>query len=167
MLKRVNNGRQMYLRALRLVAKPGYDAERVIDILRESSRLGVAEATYALATWYLHGKHVKKDLPTAAGLLEEAASKDLPDALFDLAVCYEKGAGVKRSARLAFECYLRAALLGDEQARPEVYRCYYHGIGISKNKRIAEIWRTWGQKTQRTPKTSVAGSKRRADRELR
>ena len=98
------------------------------------------EATYALATWYLHGKYFKQDLRKAAMLLREAARSNIADALYDLAVSYEEGKGVKKNLEKACELYLRAALQGDEQSTYEVGRCYYYGIGVSQDRKIAKVW---------------------------
>jgi uncharacterized protein len=83
-------------------------------LLIRADKRGDPRATYALATWWLHGKDilVKKNLRKAVGLLRKAADAH-PDATFDLAVSYEKGRGVRKSQKMAAKLYLKAALLGD------------------------------------------------------
>ncbi|HEV7920158.1 MAG TPA: tetratricopeptide repeat protein [Thermoanaerobaculia bacterium] len=114
--------------------------DEVARLLEAAHEAGDARATYALATWYLHGKYFDKNLRRAVALLREAAEGDVPDAVYDLAVCYEQGEGVARNERRAVELYVKAALLGEKQSVYEVGRCYYYGIGVEKNRRIARVW---------------------------
>lgn len=137
-----------------------YDPEMALALLNRAAGLGNAEALYALGTWHLFGKHVKKDLRHAADLLHRATALDHPDAAYDLAVSHEKGAGVKMDKHRAFGLYMKAALLGDRQAMYEVGRCFYWGIGTSKDRDAAEIWFTAFEKNGRTntkfPRGSIA-----------
>ena len=126
--------------ALKEMSKQHPDIERVIGLLNESMESGHPNAAYALATWYLHGEHVEKDLSKGIMLLKRATDKNLPEACYDLAVCYEEPAGVVEDLEKAFELYLRAALHGDKQSFHEVGRCYYYGIGVNINKSLADIW---------------------------
>jgi TPR repeat protein len=112
----------------------------VASLLTRAHQSGDVRATYALATWYLHGRFFKKDMRKSVALLRKAANHNIPDALFDLAVCYEKGAGVPVNEPKAVELYLRAALHGEAQSVYEVGRCYYYGIGVQQNRRIARVW---------------------------
>lgn len=91
---------------------------------------GNGKAEYALTTWYLYGKEVKKDLKKAVELLKKLADKNISEANFNLTVCFETGQGIKQD--LVFKHYLKSALLGDKQSLYEVGRCYYHGIGVKK-----------------------------------
>lgn len=110
------------------------------SLLTAAHEAGDARATYALATWYLHGRFFKKDMRKSIALLRKAAQNDVPDALFDLAVCYEKGAGVAKNPRKAIQLYLRAALHSEKQSVYEVARCYYYGIGVQQDRSIARVW---------------------------
>ena len=129
-----------YEEALTEISKDNPDAEKVTFLLEKASTEGDARATYALGTWYLYGKHVKKNINKAVKLFRQAAKSDEPSALYDLAVCYETGNGVKKNLKLAMEHYMRASLCGDKQSIYEVGRCYYYGIGIEKNRKLAWIW---------------------------
>jgi TPR repeat protein len=130
-----------YDRALSLASKSRGRTREVYDLLVSADSAGDARATYALATWYLHGtKFTKRDIARGTELLQRAVKKNIPDAAHDLAVSFEKGIGVQKSERKAFELYVRAALLGDRQSLYEVGRMYYHGIGASKNRHLAEVW---------------------------
>ena len=95
---------------------------------------------YAIGTWYLFGKFVKRDPFLAVEYFLRAIEGNNSSAYLDLAICYEKGVGVKKNYKRAFVCYLNAALLGDKQSLYEVGRCYYYGIGVSKNINISSTW---------------------------
>ena len=117
-----------------------YSASVAVSLLQQAAAVGNAEALYALGTWHLFGKHVKKNYRQAAVFLERAEQLDYSEAAYDLAVCYEKGAGVDRDTNKAFGLYMKAALLGDKQAKYEVGRCFYWGIGTSKDRDAANVW---------------------------
>jgi TPR repeat protein len=129
-----------YDEALRRSRRKGAQLEAVAPLLTAAHEAGDARATYALATWYLHGRVFKKDIRRSVALLRKAAKHQVPDALYDLAVCYEKGEGVPQNARKAFEFYLRAALEGEKQSVYEVGRCYYHGVGVARDRHLARVW---------------------------
>lgn len=130
-----------YDQALKLAQDGSGRTRQVYDLLLEADRSGDARATYALATWYLHGsKFTRKNIPRGNEMLQRAAAKNIPEAAYDLAVSLEKGLGVEKSEKSAFELYTRAALLGDRQSLYEVGRMYYHGIGTCKDRKLAEIW---------------------------
>lgn len=93
MSKKTND---LYQMALVEAKKKKPDNKKVFSLLMKSMRKGNPQATYALATWYLHGKHVKKNLHKAIQLLRQAVRMNVKEALFDLAVSYEKGIGVKK-----------------------------------------------------------------------
>jgi uncharacterized protein len=129
-----------YAIALRAAKRRKPDLDQAFRLLSKAHKHGDARATYALATWYLHGKHVARNLRTAIALLRAAAAGDVPGALFDLAVSYEKGLGAAKNERKAAELYLRSALAGATAAYYEVGRCYYHGIGVERDRRVAKAW---------------------------
>jgi TPR repeat protein len=136
----MTKGDTLLKRALKELKKDKPNIKNAFLLLEESALQNNYEALYAIGTWYLHGKYVKKNRNLAVKYFIRAIEGNNRNAFFDLAVCYEKGTGVKMSNKKAFECYLNAALLGDRQAIYEVGRCYYYGIGISKNMRIGLIW---------------------------
>jgi uncharacterized protein len=134
------HGKHEYNKALREMSKKTPKLERVFLLLEESSKDGNPSATYALGTWYLYGRFVRKNINKAVKLFRQAAKDKEPNAIYDLAVCYEKGVGLKLNLKLAMENYMRAVLYGDKQSIYEVGRCYYYGIGINKDRRLAWIW---------------------------
>ena len=130
----------LYDTALKEMSKQSPNKKKVVELLNKSIDSGNPKAAYALATWYLHGEYVEKDLSKGIMLLKRASDKNVPEACYDLAICYEKPEGVTENLEKAFELYLRAALHGDKQSFYEVGRCYYHGIGVVKDEEIADIW---------------------------
>lgn len=133
-------GDRIYNSALKEANGKNYNVKSVLLKLNKAIDLGNPKASYALGSWYLHGKNVSKDYSKAIDLLKLSAAKNNSDACYDLAVCFEKGAGVKKDKVQAFKYYLKAALYGDVQSNYEVGRCYYYGIGIAKDKHLADIW---------------------------
>ncbi|ESK53606.1 tetratricopeptide repeat protein [Acinetobacter tjernbergiae] len=83
------------------------DNEQAYKLLLNAYEKGSPEATYAIATWYLHGYYVERDLKLAFLFLKEAAGKSWPDALFDLAFSYEEGIYVKKNRKKLFICIYR------------------------------------------------------------
>ena len=130
-----------YLRkALTLVSSKQYDPRLALSLLKKADDAGNGEAAYAIGTWHLFGKHMKRDYRAAVSYLERAASRGYASAAYDLALCYEKGKGVAKDTHEAFSLYMKAARLGDKQAAYEVGRCFYWGIGTAKDHRAAEVW---------------------------
>jgi len=116
------------------------DLKAAFDLLQIAAHQKNPIALYAIGTWYLFGRYVKKKPSEAVKYFLQAIEGNNSDAYYDLAVCYEKGVGIKRNKKAAFECYLNAALLGDKQSLYAVGRCYFYGIGTPKNMHIGEIW---------------------------
>jgi uncharacterized protein len=133
-------GDRFYYKALKEASGTKPKLSTAYGLLLKAHNSGNYKATYAISTWYLHGKHLKKDLKKAVELLKMAVKGNLSAAYYDLAVCYETGKGVKIDKKEAFLNYLSAALLGDGQSIYEVGRCYYYGIGIHKNLLVANRW---------------------------
>lgn len=157
-----NTGNTHLKRALALAKTKDHDPDEVLALLKKADELGNAEAAYAIGTWYLFGKHVRKNFRTAVEHLQRAAARGWPNAAFDLAVCYEKGAGVPKDKAEAFTLYMKAARRGDPQAAYEVGRCFYWGIGTTKNVRAAEVW--FEGSDEHRPRKVAAARKRLARR---
>jgi uncharacterized protein len=131
---------RLYRKALRLAKMQSPDFPKIANMLRDAGKLGSGEATYALATWYLHGEYFDKDLKKGTRLLRVSAKQKVPAACYDLAVSYEMGIVVKKDPERAFQLYMEAAMRGDNASNREVARCLWHGIGTSKNRVLADLW---------------------------
>lgn len=114
--------------------------------LEKASLLGSSDATYALATWYLHGTFFKKNIATGTRLLKMASEAGIAHACYDLAYSFEAGIGVKQNLPKAFQLYMEAAMRGDASANTDVARCLWHGIGTRKNRTLADLWGAKGKK---------------------
>jgi TPR repeat protein len=134
------NGSGLLKKALIEMERESPDLEKAFEFLNKSAEENNYEALYAIGTWYLHGRFVKKNFSLAIKYFLKSAEGNNSNAYYDLAICYEKGVIGKKDFKAAFECYLNAALLGDKQSIYEVGRCYYYGIGISKDIKIGNIW---------------------------
>ncbi len=132
-------GDRLYKKAL-YEAKENNNNETAFELLNRSIVYKNPKAYYALGTWYLHGKYVKKDLEKAIDYLSLSAKGKYPNAFYDLGVCYEQGVGVDKDLDKAFESYLQASLRGDNQSVYEVGRCYFYGIGVEEDKVLADYW---------------------------
>ncbi|MFZ5610090.1 MAG: tetratricopeptide repeat protein [Pseudomonadota bacterium] len=141
-MKSSNENSDFLSKALAEMNKSSPDVAVATSHLRMAIENGSAEAAYALATWYLHGKEpiIKKSRKKAIELLREASECGVASANFDLAVCYEIGHGLRKSEKKAFIHYLRAALLGDKDAAESIGRMYYHGIGVKRDRALAKVW---------------------------
>ncbi len=138
-------GDKLYYKALHLAEQEDYDYHDVLHLLNESIRLGNKKASYALATCYLNGFHVRKNYKKGFSLLMNAVKGGAEnkftlykEALSDIAVCYELGNGVQKDKHKAYYYYL-AALNGDRQAKQELSRCLYYGIGITKDVELSSL----------------------------
>lgn len=133
-------GDRLYQLALKKALMDDVDLNEVFSLLMKAKKVNNYKAIYALATWYLFGTHVKKDVYKAFELLLEAAEHNIPEACYDIAVSYEKGIGTPIDLNEAFKNYTKAALLGDKKSIYEVGRLYYYGIGVKKDKQLAKVW---------------------------
>jgi uncharacterized protein len=135
------NAQQQYARALQLARRADRNGGPLpLRLLQESAAAGYPPALHALASWYLHGKGVRKSFKKAVSLLRIAAKKNYAAAEYDLAVSYELGTGVRKNFKAAALYYRRAAKNGDPDAPAEVARCFFYGIGTAKNRVKALQW---------------------------
>jgi uncharacterized protein len=137
-----------YVEAERLTGEGSPDLGLVKRLLQEGAEKGCPSASYALATWFLHGKEnvVRQNRAKALKLLKFASYNGHPAACYDIAVSYETGIGIRQSLSRAFEYYTKAALLGDSQSFYEVGRMYYYGIGVKRDRRLSDVWMAFADK---------------------
>lgn len=132
--------RSLYKKALDLSKRRG-NVERVAALLQESHRQGDVRATYALATWHIHGVNLPRNRSTGIKLLRKASKGGIREAKYDLAHAYEMGIGVAKSHKKALDLYIKAAQDGDADSVAEVIRCVFYGKGIPRNKELAYLLR--------------------------
>src|SRR5688572_335094 len=101
--------RTLYDKANTLATSEDPPWPKVHQLLLRADAAGDLRATYALATWHLHGNSdlaIKRNLRRAIPMLE-AAAQSVPDAMYDLAIAYELGAGTRANPAKAFYWYFR------------------------------------------------------------
>ena len=133
--------KSVYRTAFEAAEKKG-PTDDVASLLWQGHNRGDGRATYALATWYIHGTLFQTNPRKGIGLLRIARKKGIREAIFDLAYSYEIGFGVTKSLAKAFDLYVEAAQKGDHQALSEVVRCVYYGVGTSKHKELGFLIRS-------------------------
>lgn len=153
--------RHIYLAALKAARRPTPDSTGVAAMLRQAAKLGSHEATFALATWHLFGKHFSRDVAKGIRLLKKAARAGNADACFDLAISYDNALGVLRDPQLAFELYLESAMRGNVEAHTQVARCFWSGRGVKRNRVLAGLWEDEHDRLLKPAKRASAESRSR------
>lgn len=112
-----------------------------MQLLVQAADGGNGDAAAALASWYAHGKHVRKNARKAVEWFQKAADAGNAEGIYGVAGAYESGiGGLEKNERTAFELYTRSALAGEKFAVMEVARCYLHGIGVAPDETLGKIW---------------------------
>jgi uncharacterized protein len=133
--------RKSYKTALRIAQQEHHNPDEVLKLLTEAANAGNGDAAAAIGSWYVHGKHVKKNARKAVEWFLKAADAGNAEGFYGIAGAYEQGiGGLKKDERKAFEYYVRAALAGETFAFQEVARCYLYGIGVSSDEALGRIW---------------------------
>jgi len=102
---------------------------------------GLAGAQVNLATMYLEGHGVGRDVGRAVTWYRAAAAQGDTLAAFGLAVLYDTGAeGLPPSARVAATWFERAATRGFAPAQTRLGDLYRTGRGLPRDPRAAAIW---------------------------
>lgn len=132
--------KQMFEKALKLSQESPPDFEAAFKNLLDAHEANSGEASYALGSWYLHGRHVEHDISTAVEYWLSGAKLNNIDSLTELAKYYENEEYCCQDMSKSLGYYIKAALLGDAASMYDVGRIYYHGIGVNEDKFIAEVW---------------------------
>jgi TPR repeat protein len=93
-----------------------------------------------LALAYLHGEHVKPDLPAALRWGLAAAKQGDPMAQYLIATFYAEGNGVSADPHLAFQWFEAAALRGNLKAMHDLAIAYDQGRGTAQDALKAAAW---------------------------
>lgn len=113
------NGRQrlgnVYLSSL-YEAAGKHDFQQAFYWAKKGALLGLPEAQYAVAYYYLHGMGVGKDFAAALRWFEEAARQEHSKALYELSVMYMKGEGCEQDLDKGFELLQRFERGGEMHA---------------------------------------------------
>nr|WP_321514002.1 tetratricopeptide repeat protein [uncultured Pseudodesulfovibrio sp.] len=106
----------------------------------EASRNDNADAKYALATMYMEGKGVDKDMAKTLQLLEQACAQEQKDALLLLGLFYVYGDNVPTDAARGASLIYRAGVAKNDVAMYYMGHLYAAGVGVEKDLRRARMW---------------------------
>jgi len=114
----------------------GYD----IATLTTMAQQGNADAQYALAQAYRHGKGIAQDSTQALQWFTKAAAQNNSDAMVALAEASNVGYGIDQDASKAFSWYEKAAALGNGTAQFQAGMMLSRGIGTKADNEKAALW---------------------------
>jgi len=106
----------------------------------EAAKNGNANAKYALATMYMVGEGVDKDMDKTLLLLEQACAQEQKDALLMLGLFYVYGDYVPTDAIKGAALIYRAGVARNDVAMYYMAHLYAAGVGVEKNLRRAQMW---------------------------
>lgn len=115
-------------------------APKAIELLRQASAKGAAEADYRLGVIALEGRLEASDPAKAAPLFQLAGERGHALACNQLATLHQEGKGVPADAAKAYEWFRKAAELGLPMAQFNVGVCLEDGLGVAKNQAEACQW---------------------------
>ncbi len=101
---------------------------------------GNAAAQHLVASMYLRGEGVEKDVGKAVQFYSAAAEQGFVDAQVNLGSMYLQGLGVEADAAEGFRHFGMAAELGDEIAKSVVGELLWRGQGVARNPGEARRW---------------------------
>ena len=101
---------------------------------------GSAAAQNLVATMYLRGEGVEKDIGKAVQFYSAAAEQGFIDAQVNLGTMYLQGLGVEADPEEGFRHFGMAAELGDEVAKSVVGELLWRGHGAARNPGEARKW---------------------------
>ncbi len=105
-------------------AKISYDGGQYVEALRELQPLAAsdnADAQNLLATMYINGQGVDKNVPEAMLLYKKAAEKGNTDALAYLSDLYANGTDVQKDEVMAAYWKLKATISSEEKAKDSLF----------------------------------------------
>ena len=111
-----------------------------IEVLHALAKGRNANAQFTLASCYLTGDGVAKDINEAANWYRKAAEQNIAGAQFALGGFYQNGIGVPKNPREGFDWYRKAAEQGLADAQFHLGNCYINGDGVTMNLNEAMQW---------------------------
>lgn len=115
-------------------------APKAMELLRQASAKGAAEADYRLGVIALEGRLEASDPAKAAPFFQLAGERGHALACNQLATMHQEGKGVPADAAKAYEWFRKAAELGLPLAQFNVGVCLEDGLGVAKNQAEACQW---------------------------
>jgi TPR repeat protein len=113
---------------------------RAAENFTRSAALGSADAAYALALLYKHGRGVSEDRNKAAQFMKQAAATDLVAAQIEYGIMLFNGDGTAKDEAAAAKLFQKAARIGNPIAANRLARLYATGRGRERNMVEAMKW---------------------------
>lgn len=136
----LNEAKSLYEKAKEYTNQKTPDYAAALDCLLEAHRQGLGSASYALGSWYFHGRQVDKDIKRSVKYWEIGSDRQNIESIKELAKYYENEEFCSQNMSKVLGLYIRAALLGDAPSMYEVGRIFYYGIGVNQDKYLGGIW---------------------------
>ena len=105
---------------------------QVINWYQKAAENGDIKAQYNIATLYINGEGIERNLEKALYWYQKAAENGDIDAQNNLATLYEDGNGIKKNLEKAFYWYQKAAENGNIEAQYNLALSYENGAGKKK-----------------------------------
>jgi len=104
------------------------------------AKKGVADAQYLLASMYMNGQGIRRDLHKAFKWFKKAALQGHMSAQYNIGVMFDNGMSVKENNKEAVKWYKAAASKGFAQAQYNLGIMYFNGESIQENIIHAYKW---------------------------
>lgn len=118
----------------------GDDEAALVKGVKAAAKAGDAIAEYKLATLYLHGAGVGRDLEKAAAWYRKAAEQGYGPAQSELGALYLRGVGVPKDEAQAIVWVRKAAEQGEVLAQSDLGMMYLNGTGVEQDDTQAVAW---------------------------
>jgi len=112
----------------------------IVENLKRAADQGDATAAYHLATMYVKGVMIEKNLSIAFKYATIAANKEHPDALFLLGKMYRRGEGVAQDIRKGFDYMLEAAKRNLAAAQYDLGAMFVNGFQVTRDFHEGLVW---------------------------
>lgn len=107
--------------------------DKAVPLLKQSAKLGNAEAQYNLGYCYQAGVGVEQNQQKAIEWYLKSAKQGYNDALYQMMMAYGKGNGVEQNFEKAYSYALKCAKNNDITCMFNLIGCYKDGMGTEKN----------------------------------
>lgn len=116
------------------------ETDRAVYWYERAARRNHELAAFNLASMYMDGEGVERDLATAAKWIERSARSGYAPAQFQLGKMYYHGQGVPKDPEMEAYWYRQAAENGHPAAQHNLAVLYHKGEGVEQNDELARHW---------------------------
>jgi TPR repeat protein len=117
------------------------ESSAVIEALVKAAELGDAKSQFELATAYLQGLGIPRDVAEALKWCRKAAEQGYAEAQTGLGGKYQYGVGVSKDDAEAVKWYRKAAEQGHAEAQVSLGRMYYMTVGMQDGAETIKWYR--------------------------